>query len=111
MPGTFAHFMEREDVDIRVSLGGSTITKHIMSVYDRIKDAFIKEEEYREKMMILCKNKKYDVNKDDGCGTTFLVWGLKKGYSKIVKSLLTLPNLRTDKLNEGQLKILESMKS
>ncbi len=56
-----------------------TITKHIMDSYDEWQNKdFIKEEEYREKMMLLCKNKKYDMNADDGSGTTFLKWALEK---------------------------------
>ncbi len=99
-------------MDITVKYLEKTITKHIMDKYDEFyeKKDFIREEEFREKMMVLCKNENYDLNKEER-GVNFLKWGLNKGYSKIVKSLLTFPHLSTSKLTKEQLKALEKLRS
>ncbi len=56
--------MDRNDVNINVSLKGITLAQLIMANYDKFHaNDFIKEEEFREKMMLLCKNKKFDFNK------------------------------------------------
>ncbi len=67
VPSVFAQFMANEQVKIGVRYQDKTITKHIMEKYDEFhKQDFIREEEFRDKMMLLCKNKKYDMNADDG---------------------------------------------
>ncbi len=102
--------MEREDVNISGNWEGKTLSKHLMDKYDDFcgKD-FLREEEYREKIVLLCKNKKFDLNKDDGHGT-FLGWACDKGYSKVVKSLLTLPSCNSDHLTADQLSALEKLR-
>ncbi len=105
--------MARKDVDLSLKFGEETISQVLRKKYEEFhsKD-FIREEEFREKIMILCKNKElFDLNKKDENMTTFLIWAIEKGYGKMVKSLLTLPNLKTDYLDANQTMAFEKLRN
>ncbi len=73
-PSVFLQFMKRKDINLKIKLRNRTISGHLMRKYDEIcgKEASksmasdIMEEELRDKIMALCKNKLYDMNTHDG---------------------------------------------
>ncbi len=72
----FALFMERKDCNILAGdANGKTVVSWLMGLYTQNKGDPLKEEEFREKIMALCKNSKFDVNtvvSSVGCSLLFL---------------------------------------
>ncbi len=79
-------------MDISGNWKGKTLTKHLMDKYDEFAEKeFLREEEYREKIVLLCKNKNYALNKDDGVKfplSTFPLFLWFRRYSFFVSFVL-----------------------
>ncbi len=110
-PQLFALFMKRKDVNISGKWRGKTLAKHLMDRYDEFcgKD-FLRKEEFKEKILFLCKNENYQLNKGDAHGT-FLGWACDRGHIRIVQSLLTFPECNSQNLTSEQLLAFEKMTS
>ncbi len=73
-PGVFAQFMAREDVDLNrqgtdpQTYEKAPISSLLMKKYTKFQKYPLREEEFREKILLLCKNKRYDMNSDYGVG-------------------------------------------
>ncbi len=75
-PSSFAQLMERSDVLVDSRYRNKSIMRHIMDRYEHFKDKnFLRKEEFREKMMALCRNEHFNLNKDES-RMTFLKWAI-----------------------------------
>ncbi len=109
-PSIFAEFVKDERVVIDRSFKGEMIWNSLMRRYDVFCSSdFIREEEFREKIMILCRHKGFSKRGPEDGIENILTWACEKKYEKMVKSLLTLPNCNKSNLSEESTKWLETL--